>query len=349
MNKPESDRSNRNGTADLIKGLAVVFMIQVHLMEQFGAPDAFESAVGKLSMFLGGPPCAPVFMAVLGYFLASSNKPLRHFIKRGIVLFAGGIILNIVRASNLLIRIADHQADLDPWFYIMGVDILTLAGLSVILIGLLRQVYKNCMMLYFLTAILVVSVAVFLPQGIAGNTGLLYVIGFLWGTSSWAYFPVFPWFAYVLTGYVFHLLLMKFPIVKRVDPKSHYIYFIPVWVVVILTLPWAAGISYNLNGYYHHGILFFGWLIFFSISYLVVINIFDNYYGGSVFSKWLKWMGKNVTLLYIIQWIIIGNLAPVFFGTQNVFQLIVWFVMVMLFTNLSGFLYNRLKTSISGK
>jgi uncharacterized membrane protein len=65
---------DRDGTADLLKGFAVLFMIQVHIMEQFATPDTCNSIIGKISMFLGGPFCAPVFMAVMGYFLAFSSK-----------------------------------------------------------------------------------------------------------------------------------------------------------------------------------------------------------------------------------------------------------------------------------
>jgi hypothetical protein len=340
------NRLNRDGTADLLKGLAVVFMIQVHLMEQFATTDTFESIIGKISLFLGGPPCAPVFLAVMGYFLASSSKPFSYFIKRGTILFFGGIILNIVRASNLLIRIFNHDVILDPWVFILGVDIFTLAGLSLILIGLLRQVFKANGIFYFLTALIVVFMAQFLPQAGDKTFNLVYAVGFLWGTSAWAYFPLFPWFAYVLTGYAFHLILRKFPQVVKTDFRHNYIFFIPLWATVIISLPWAGGISYNLygfNGYYHHGILFFGWVILFMISYLIIVKLFDNFYGSSNMAKWLKWIGQKVTILYVIQWIIIGNLAPLFFGSQNIFQLTGWFFIVTVVTVLFGILYGRLR------
>ncbi|MEI7897648.1 MAG: heparan-alpha-glucosaminide N-acetyltransferase domain-containing protein [bacterium] len=69
MTYTPGNRINGNGTADLLKGIAVLFMIQVHIMEQFASPDTCNSLIGKISMFLGGPPCAPVFLAVMGYFL----------------------------------------------------------------------------------------------------------------------------------------------------------------------------------------------------------------------------------------------------------------------------------------
>jgi len=352
MNNKTSPRIDRDGAADLLKGLAVVFMIQVHLMEQFASPDAYESTIGTISMFLGGPACAPVFLAVMGYFLASSSRPLSYFIKRGMILFFGGIFLNIARASNLLLHIFRNDINLDPWVFIMGVDILTLAGLSLILTGLLRQVFKTKVVLYFLMAVLMVSLTRFLPQTGSDSSFITYVIAFLWGTSGWAYFPLFPWFAYVLAGYAFHLVTKQFPQVNKTDFNRSYIYFAPLWAGIIITMPWAAGITYNLSGYggyYHHGILFFVWVILFMISYFVLIKLLDKFYGGSAIAGWIKWMGRQVTVLYVIQWLIIGNLAPLFYRTQNVFQLILWFFIVTLVTNLIGIIFIKLRAAYARK
>jgi hypothetical protein len=137
MTELPGNRRNRDGTADLLKGFAVLFMIQVHIMEQFASHDTYNSMFGELSLFLGGPPCAPVFLAVMGYFLAQSAKPPTYFLKRGAILFIGGILLNTARSVNLLFQIVLGEVDLDPWFFVLGTDIFTLAGLSLILTGCL--------------------------------------------------------------------------------------------------------------------------------------------------------------------------------------------------------------------
>ena len=51
--------TKRNQTADLLKGLAVIFMIQVHIMELFAKQEIYDGIAGKISLFFGGPPmCA---------------------------------------------------------------------------------------------------------------------------------------------------------------------------------------------------------------------------------------------------------------------------------------------------
>ena len=138
-----SHHIKRNQTADLLKGLAVIFMIQVHIMELFAKQEIYDGIAGKISLFFGGPPCAPIFMAVMGYFLFSSNKKTSYYLTRGCILFFGGILLNIGLNFNLLYHIFFAGYDINPFNYIFGVDILPLAGMSVVLIGLLKFVFKK--------------------------------------------------------------------------------------------------------------------------------------------------------------------------------------------------------------
>jgi uncharacterized membrane protein len=335
------NRLKRDGTADLLKGLAVLFMIQVHIMEQFASPDTYNSMIGKISLFMGGPVCAPVFLAVMGYFLAFSGRPMLYFIKRGVLLFLGGILLNTARSANLLIQIMQGNIKLDPWFFIMGADILTLAGLSLILTAFLRVIFRESAWLYFMAALAVAAVSPLLNQVEPAGRITEFIFAFLWGTAEWAYFPVFPWFAYVLAGYAFCLFIRKTPAAKKIDIPNQVVYFIPLWIGILLTIPYAAGITYDLEGpggYYHHGILFFGWVLLFMAGYAVLIKLADHSFGESKIAGIIKWTGQKVTVLYVIQWLIIGNIATWLYKSQNLFQYLAWFIMVTLITLLFGWL-----------
>ncbi len=339
-------RIKRDGTADLLKGLAVLFMIQVHLMEQFVTPDIYNSLIGKVSMFLGGPVCAPVFLAVMGYFMATSAKPLSYFLKRGGLLFLGGILLNTARSANLLLQITQGKVNLDPWFFIMGADILTLAGISLILTGFLRLLFRDLTWLYFVFAVAIAAVSPWLHQPPSSGIILKYVIPFLWGEADWSYFPVFPWFAYVLTGYAFRLFLAQTPIVNNLELQHQYIYFVPVFIGVIITLPYAAGITQHLEGaggYYHHGIVFFGWVLMFMTAYLVLVKLFEATHGNNRTAGVIKWIGQKVTTLYVIQWLIIGNLATWLFRSQGLLQFIGWFAIVTAATLLIGYAADKIR------
>ncbi|PJB59375.1 MAG: hypothetical protein CO098_03725, partial [Bacteroidetes bacterium CG_4_9_14_3_um_filter_41_19] len=92
-------------TPDLLKGMAVILMIQVHLIELFATQEIYDSFFGQLLLFLGGPPAAPVFMAVMGYFLAFSKRGLLFDVKRGFKLIIWGFALNIGLNLNLFFHI----------------------------------------------------------------------------------------------------------------------------------------------------------------------------------------------------------------------------------------------------
>ena len=87
--------STRNHSLDLLKGIAVLLMIQVHVMELFASVAVSNSTAGKLSLFLGGAPVAPLFMIIFGYLIVKSNKSVRQLLARGVKIFVLGMALNI--------------------------------------------------------------------------------------------------------------------------------------------------------------------------------------------------------------------------------------------------------------
>ncbi len=134
---------NRTQIVDLLKGIAVLLMIQVHIIELFATEAIFTSNIGKTLLFLGGPPVAPVFTAVMGYFLASSAKGTMQLIVRGVKTMALGMLLNIVLNLNLIISVQKGILQLDILPFIFGIDILQFAGLAIIFIAIFRKIFQK--------------------------------------------------------------------------------------------------------------------------------------------------------------------------------------------------------------
>lgn len=330
----------------MLKGLAVIFMVQVHLMELFARQDIYDSLPGKISLFLGGPLCAPVFLAVMGYFLASSQKKLSYYFKRGFILFLTGMLLNIGRTINLFHYIYSGQSNVDPLFYVFGVDILLLAGLSIIIIGLLQLIFHRNYFFYFLIAIIIASVTPFLPVFASGQTGLSYCNAFLWGIFDWSYFPLFPWFSYVLTGYAFFLFSEKIHLPTKIKPGIKLALILPSVIISIFTITYASKITHALNGadgYYHHGILFFAWMLMFMSGYILTASFIEDYTGRLSLVRLVKWIGKNVTAFYVFQWLIIGNIATDIYKTLDGIYLILWFFGVMIVSCGLTFFWEKLR------
>lgn len=295
--------------------MAVILMIQVHVMELFAQQDIFESGIGKLSLFFGGAPVAPLFLAIMGYYAFQSQKPLRSLIYRGVKLVLLGIMLNIGLNLHLLFKIVFANYQIHPLSLVFGVDILICAGCSIILIALLKKILIKQ---FWLVPVLIICVLIF--SEFINNLQIQhpfykYVIAIFGGLYKWSYFPIFPWLAYPLTGGLFFLLQDKIKL------TTNYLLLIAAagFVYTIITFKYAMGISHQLMAYYHHEMLFYFWIIGFLIFWTCACRIFEKVIGSDILLNVVRFLGKKVTQVYIVQWLIVGNIAT---GVYKSFTLI---------------------------
>lgn len=176
---------------DLLKGLAVFLIVPVHILETFIDYPGRESWFGKVLLFLGGPIAVPVFMLVMGYFLAKNQKSFATNFFRGIKILMAGLLLNIGLNFHLLLKIQFAGWQLNPWEYIFGIDIFYFAGLAIILLSVLKTLKSGREW-----------IALLLVLAVTGATSLVnqkllvpernYIFPFIGGAWSWSYFPLFP-------------------------------------------------------------------------------------------------------------------------------------------------------------
>jgi hypothetical protein len=328
--------------ADLIKGIAVLLMIQVHVIELFADISIFDSKIGHFLLFLGGPFVAPVFLFAFGYFIANSNQTNAELISRGIKIFFLGMLLNVAININLLIKQGSNQIEVDIFPYLFGVDVFQCAGLSLIIITLIKKVfYKNnliAMSLILFSAFL----GGFLLDYKTDFIFLKYLSAFFYGSTSWSYFPVFPWIGYTLMGMIFFKSKIDFKILAKPIVKiSIYLLLI---VFLFFTINYAITLSSDLQSYYHQGLTFFLWTIIFIAFYSFLINELNGLAGQSLFFKYIKWLGQNVTAIYVIQWILIGNISTdIYKSIGNPIVLIAAFIGISLLASILAFLFVQIK------
>ncbi|MCD4730583.1 MAG: DUF1624 domain-containing protein [Bacteroidales bacterium] len=330
-------------TPDLLKGFAVIFMIQVHIMELFARQELYDGWAGKLSLFLGGVPAAPVFMIIMGYFLAFGQKEPIKMMMRGVKLFMAGMVLNIGLNAHLIYTVLNDGWQVNFWHYIFGVDIFHLAGLSLMVIALINGLYKRHFLPYIITAIgIVVISSVVVPFSNESNTGT-YLMAFIHSNSEWSYFPLIPWLAYPLTGYSFKLFEEKY-LKSGLNLKIRVSLTVVLAVLFLFTVNYAVGISHNLDVYYHHDAVFYCWALSFVILWAMKSSLTEKVAGNAIILRYVKWLGINVTIVYIIQWLIIGNIATSIYKTQGLTGFIFWFVGITIFTSLLTLLWNKIKS-----
>jgi len=314
INPPPS----RNGTADLMKGSACLLMIQVHILGLFIQPEFVKSPAGQIGMLLGGPAAAPVFMAVMGWFLAETTKSAGQLAWHGIKIVGLGFLLNLGLNVHLLISISRGEYSfLNPWHYVFGVDILFLAGLSILLLGLWRGVTRR-MPEGIATLVALVVIVAATPwvnsQCDKSSGGAQYLAAYFGGTFAWSYFPVFPWAAYILLGMVTHGIQDMFHERSGRGPLP-VICLIVFGAIAAFTGEKALAVAIELPEYYHHGATFLIWTVVFLVAWWALHSMIERNLGGIAGVRYVKWLGRNITAIYVFQWLIIGNLATAVYQT----------------------------------
>jgi hypothetical protein len=336
----------RTSIADLLKGIAVLLMVQVHILELFATPQIFSSSTGNFLLFLGGPIVAPIFAVVFGYFIANSKQRTGQTISRGIKLFFVGVLLNISLNFNLLRSVFNGEIEVNIFEFIFGVDFLLFAGLAIIIITILKTILEERILITITLSFVFAFLGHLQVPFQIENEILNYISAFIYGSSHWSYFPIFPWIAYPMLGMAISQIHKKHDLEKR-KPKKIQLYLSVVgFLFMTLTIKYAIAVSSNLKEYYHHGIVFFSWTFAFIIFYGIWIHKIDQIAGNSKIFKYIKWLGKNVTAMYFIQWVFIGNIGTeVYKSVSNPYILVGSFMGILVLSSLVCFYYIKIKHS----
>lgn len=329
---------------DLLKGFAVFLIVPVHILETFIDLPGRESLFGNILLMLGGPIAVPIFMMVMGYFIALNKKSTLQNVFRGVFIFILGILLNIGLNFHLLLKIYTEGWQFDPLQFIFGVDIFFLAGLSIIILALLKNIKKGLKWI-LLALILLISGSTSYLNDILPVTGRNYLLPFIAGKYAWSYFPLFPWLAYPLVGFLFQKSETQIRAQIESHKTSTIALLVSIIILVIIFSPFGMDITIHLHEYYHHGFLYFLWALGVVIIWVVLFWLIVQKFAQSSIILFIRWLGKNITVFYIIQWLIIGNIATAIFQTQDISRFVFWFVPIFLITAGLTWVIERIRSS----
>jgi len=302
---------------DLARGIAMVFVVVIHVLEQLSAAKVKESLFGGV-LNMGTSICAAaMFMFLMGTGLSlSKTTSLTKGILRGVGLLAIAYLLNLLRGTfPTWVGLATHQFTLEqlkpysPLYVTVEIDILHFAGIALILLAVLRHVTKKWVVwLVAAVAVLAVCPLVFgqTTRSVIGD----YFINFLWRTQEYGHFPVFPWLAYPLVGMVFGTLMK--------NTKNQNVFFVKSATIGMLLVICGGYMAYNytdfsfaswMSGEYNEGAVH-PWLVVCEIGALLISISFYQIVALRVpwnrAFEWLSVWSKNVTVMYCMQWIVIG-------------------------------------------
>ncbi len=295
---------------DIARGLAIVFMVFQHVQLLFAVGSGEDSALGVTFLLLGTAPAAPVFMVAMGFLFGSSTRTgVRSGVVRGLQLFALGYALNLLRFVLPLLVRGDPQAiELFGgtwWGAFFEIDILQLAGLSLIVLGpVKRYAHDPRLVLALAVAVAVVSP---LLWGVGGGS---VVLDPLWGLGEWVSFPLFPWLAYPLLG----LALAGFTVQATSADRLMRAWALAgaaavlAGAALVMLVTASAGILV-FGDYYRSGLPVQLLLAGFVLLWLPLLWWLDRRLAWRAVPRYLTSLSRNITAVYLIQWVLVGWLA----------------------------------------
>lgn len=197
---------------DIARGIAIFLMILQHVWLLIFSRFFDSVWLDYLFFNLGTVLAAPVFLFLMGVniFLSHQNTS-RSLIIRGVKLFLLGYLLSFFRFFLPLVLTDYFNLIVEPEkiiyhfpviYYLLEIDILQLAGLSLISLAIFKKIktplkyYPAIIFLIFLLSPILKSF-----NDVLGSWH--YFIDPFWGNSDYVIFPLFPWLAYSLAGYYF--------------------------------------------------------------------------------------------------------------------------------------------------
>ena len=331
---------------DLLKGFAVFLIVPVHILELFIDYPGREGIFGKTLLFLGGPVAVPVFMIVMGYFLAKNQKSFSINLFRGVKVFVVGFLLNIGLNFNLLLKIKFAGWQFDPLEYILGVDILYFAGLSIIFILVLKTIHKGSEWIALALVVFVAGFTALMNEKLI-VTDRNYILPFIGGTYSWSYFPLFPWLAYPLAGFAFFHFEEKIKAFYMQQKIISFVILTGIFVAVLYFRKPGFETTINLPVYYHHTFWFSLWAFGIVVVWAGFWRFMLNKFPKTIVASFFSWLGKNITLFYVIQWLIIGNIATSIYQTQSIDRFVFWFAGIFSITVLLTWLFGKTNINLA--
>ena len=333
----------RSRTADFLKGVALIAMVQLVLVEYFARPAILNGLLGKISLFIGGPPAAPMFLAIMGYYIAHQGHSFRYNVWRGLKLILLGIGLNIVRNAYNLLNILSGKSNADVWHIVFGTDILILAGISLVAMAIVIKILRGHVLAYLALIIVFLLLQYVIPpvEKVLPDS---VIIPFFYGKYPQAQFPFIPWFAYVLAGYTFYLFKQFFISDQFKHNRTVKVILGTLSsVLLVVSLPFGYSVSINHTLFYHHGILFFlfcvNYLFWWLLSAKAIVDRVDNWLTG-----YLETLGRNVTAFYVIFMVLAGNLEGFLHKSLNYGMLAFYFVLLLAAASILVWLWERIKS-----
>lgn len=196
---------------DLLRGLAIIVMIEVHVFNAVLISDVREQGWFQILNFINGL-VAPSFLFVSGFafYISVNNKvdELRKFgdvfykrIKRIVEILIIGYFLHLPFYS---LKEFIQQIDYTGWIEFSNVDVLQCIAAGLFLLLLLRIIIKNNRL--FIITILILTLITTIAAPIIWQINfaefLPLPLANYFNQKNGSLFPIFPWMGFIFSGVI---------------------------------------------------------------------------------------------------------------------------------------------------
>lgn len=131
------------------------------------------------------------------------------------------------------------------------------------------------------------------------------VLDILWGTHHNVAFPFFPWLIYPLIGMVWGMLF------NAADDMARFMRKSALAGASLILLGGTSWVTFDtplmpMDDYSRCGIQGHLMVIGFVLIWLWLFRLLEGNLSGSKLSDLLIFWSKNVTVIYIVQWVLVG-------------------------------------------
>jgi len=311
-------------TIDLARGFTIFIMPSVHVALLYSNMQVKESMFVHILSLLAEWPGAQVFMLLMGIsFQFSSRINRRSVLQRTFYLLLAAYLLNVGKfvlpflsgfmPDGLLQELEVSSQNIE-WLFLLG-DILHFAAMA----------YLTCYFLYryqYLTlfiSILVIFVSPFVWDIHTGNPVIDYILALVGGQPPRVFFPLFPWLVYPLTGLFIGYYLKTFP-ADKIFFNAGMIGFILWFFGLINSTPGSFYRTTPADTICHVG---------FVLTWLCMWHWITKKIKMNFFFRLLIFLSKNITVIYIVQWILVfWCLAFTGYGQLNIYWSLIWMFLI---------------------
>lgn len=352
----ENVNSGRQIELDFAKVFAILLMIVTHYFAfcTFGGID-YDTEI--LIIFLLCQCSAPILMFAMGIGMIYTrhNSP-KEFIIRGIKLLILGLIV------NTLYFLSNYGAGVPMEYALLSFlanDILQFAGISFILVGIFKKLNIKTLKI-FLISILFSLIATYIQEFSIFNIYLNQLLGHFFETIGdyiVSCFPILNWFIVPACGMIFGEDLIR---CKNKDELYKEIFKISgIMTVIMVTIGFLSlrgmfsvtgGTVPEKLAYLHISIPDIFILIIIAL-FLTSIFYFISKKCSSKIINFVERTSRNVTIIYIIQWVLILSLTylyPYLFIKTNLYVAIIVLLLIIISSVVLAELYVKLKNYLKG-